>query len=438
MKLVGTFINSGKVMDEYAKSIGVTTTELDAQDMQIAAVAAIQENLNKNMAQGNAIHDRQDKALSRLSNTWLLFKIELSNLLGGPAVGIVEVFTKVLGIMRNMTTVVVRLIELAWRPLQTAVGIVKEEFVVLGKVIERFQKGDFTGFTADLAKSWDSLAKVVGTDNKNAFLSLGESVVNVFTPAVEDAADATLKIGGGLDVAFATMRKAGQLGQAIGKRQKAPRTPRARRVDTGAADRQAANVALRKEIEREITNEIALRDSLVQQKLNEMDLDTQRAAMFENNAARIIAAREKEAAKTKATAKVNQQAALGTANAVISGLEGIGVATIAVSALRASFALAVGALAVAEKGIAGAPQLAAGIFAAAQFAITAGQSPPSSAPSGGGGLSPGSSVASGSQADGVGGPTVINIFGIVKTKAELGAELAAAGMAAKGTGMVPA
>lgn len=91
---VGVFINASRVQDEYAKSLGKTTTELTAQEKQAAVVAELQTKLSKNVEAANTVWARQDKALAELDNRFEAVKLAFSDFSSGAGVRIVEVLTK--------------------------------------------------------------------------------------------------------------------------------------------------------------------------------------------------------------------------------------------------------------------------------------------------------------------------------------------------------
>jgi|DEB0MinimDraft_6_1074348.scaffolds.fasta_scaffold05627_3 hypothetical protein len=90
LQQVGTFINAGRVLDEYAKAAGKTTTELTQYEKQVAVLAAVQESLDQQMGSTSTTFARQDDVLARLSVAWTDFKFQLSEVLAGPAAGILE------------------------------------------------------------------------------------------------------------------------------------------------------------------------------------------------------------------------------------------------------------------------------------------------------------------------------------------------------------
>jgi hypothetical protein len=90
---VGVFINASRVQDEYAKSVGKTTTELTAQEKQAAVVAELQAKLTKDVEGANTVWARQDAALARLDNRWEAAKLALSEGVSPALVTVVEGLT---------------------------------------------------------------------------------------------------------------------------------------------------------------------------------------------------------------------------------------------------------------------------------------------------------------------------------------------------------
>lgn len=102
LQQVGTFINAGRVLDEYAKSVGKSTTELTQYERQAAVLDAVQKDLGQRIGSTSDLFARQDDALARLDVAWSDFKSRLSETAGGPAVEILEVFGDFLEIVARM------------------------------------------------------------------------------------------------------------------------------------------------------------------------------------------------------------------------------------------------------------------------------------------------------------------------------------------------
>ena len=88
LQQVGTFINAGRVLDEYAKSVGISTTELTQYERQSAVLAAVQADLNHQIGSTSTEFARQDAVLARLDVAWEALKFRVSDYLNGPASGL--------------------------------------------------------------------------------------------------------------------------------------------------------------------------------------------------------------------------------------------------------------------------------------------------------------------------------------------------------------
>jgi len=203
LKLVGTFINSGRVLDDYAKAVGKTTTELTSHEQQMAVVAAIQANLAKRIGQTTAAHDRQDQALSKLSNEWLKFKVILSDTAGGPMVSIVEGISQTIGVASRLGVVVIKLVQFAFRPMITMIESVTTGLATMGLVVARLADKDFSGAFDEIKRGAREVKKIAVDDNLDAFLDLGEAVVGVYEGIgkAQKKVSADLKITGAPAVA---------------------------------------------------------------------------------------------------------------------------------------------------------------------------------------------------------------------------------------------
>ena len=203
LKLVGTFINSGRVLDDYAKAVGKTTTELTSHEQQMAVVAAIQANLAKRIGQTTAAHDRQDQALSKLSNEWLKFKVILSDTAGGSMVAIVEGISQTIGVASRLGVVVIKLVQFAFRPMITMIESVTTGLATMGLVVARLADKDFSGAFDEIKRGAREVKKIAVDDNLDAFLDLGEAVVGVYEGIgkAQKKVSADLKITGAPAVA---------------------------------------------------------------------------------------------------------------------------------------------------------------------------------------------------------------------------------------------
>jgi hypothetical protein len=212
LKSVGTFINATLVLDKYAKAHGTVAEKLEEGEKQMAIVAAIQEQLNKKIGQSTEAHDRQDRALSRLDNAWLAFKVAMSDALGGPMVGIVETLIS----MTDKTA--------KWAKALVAVGRVLGGFFIsqvksainamstLWDISGKLAEGDLAGAMDAAGEGAKKFGDIWVTDNIQALKDAKTAIDEALLPSINNAASASLKVGGGLTAAF---NMAAQLRSAI-------------------------------------------------------------------------------------------------------------------------------------------------------------------------------------------------------------------------------
>lgn len=438
LKMVGTFIESSRVQDEYAKAIGKTTTQLTAFDKQQAVANALMEDLNRATGAVSETFSKQDRALANLDNAWLSLKGTIS-----------ETAAEDMALVVQKTADLIRWTERWIDVLAEAAKIVELPFVALKRIGEAV----VNSITAALEGRFVDAATHAGEAIGRGIIGplgvvieqinrMGDAAVDTALRTEQAAINAIRGVQGGLQ-----LREGGRFAGKIQsieenfrKREKALKKKRIK----PAAGPSPAVLAL--QAEQRAADALfdsfeklqAVKAQVASADLAEQDRAIARAKGFSQA---IMRAREDEILAAQAAKAANIDAAFSTAEAVVQASGAMDAAVIALSATRTTFALGVGLLAVAEKGlILGGAQLAAGISAAAQFAATARSSPPSVGSAGGGGLpsSPGQSVASAQPAQQPAGPTVINIFGVANTRAELGHAWAKNVAAAKGTGMVPA
>lgn len=233
-------------------------------------------------------------------------------------------------------------------------------------------------------------------------------------------------------------------GQTEGERKLAAKLAQARRAAARAA-KEAETAELKAMEENAWAFKIAQLDSELQRESDQaaakvemhrkMVQDKLDAEMFlHSEKARLDAEKLQSAKKLAAQERVNAAIAVSSAHAALAGVESVIGANQVLAGIKAAMALGEGIYAVATKGFAGIPQLIAGVAAAAQFAIASGRPAPTS-DFGGGATSPSQNVQPASGAGGGPTTTIVNLFGVTNTKAELGAELAVAKTAAEGTGL---
>ena len=429
LKMTGTVIDSTHALDEYRAATKKATTEIDAQDRALAVVAALHVDLQKKVGATSNTFARQDDALKTLDNAWFVLKSRISGLLADEAVGLIEWSIKAIGyISRFGNTMIetVKLIMIPWTNMFKTIG-----------------KG-FSALEAAASGDWkEAMARAAEAVRQGAIGTIEDGYKQIGVIAKAAAGDVTQgwldELSRGSKAALAAMDKLSVQGAAGVARTKAKPI---KATAPKAAGKSIAEIML--DAEKRAAD--ALFDSMVRlEEVKAKVLEADAKAHDETMARHAEMSRQfqesKQQERDMAKASSDEQVAgyFAIAQAGINAASDLGAATIVVAGLQAGYAIALGLRAIAEKGWLGIPQMIAGISAAAQFAAVAGQSPPSVSSGGGGGLtSPGQSTASAAPSQQSTGPTVVNVWGVANTKAELGHALAKAAAAARGTGMVPA
>jgi hypothetical protein len=129
LKQTGIAINGAKAMDDYAKSVGKSTTELTAAEMSQATLNAVMAEIPRLAQAGTDVYARQDTALSNLSNTWTNYKLELSDFIAGPALEVIKSFDGILDGIVKVEKIAWQLVRIpfvasfeAWRLITEAVS----------------------------------------------------------------------------------------------------------------------------------------------------------------------------------------------------------------------------------------------------------------------------------------------------------------------------
>jgi hypothetical protein len=118
LKQVGVFVNNKLAIKAYADAVGKTPLELNAAERSQAVLNAVMAEVPNLVQAGTDAHARQDKALSTLANSTTAFKLELSALVAGPMVKIVENVIDITSGMDRMGAAVKIVIKQALTPLR--------------------------------------------------------------------------------------------------------------------------------------------------------------------------------------------------------------------------------------------------------------------------------------------------------------------------------
>jgi len=492
LKQVGVFVSSEKAIKDYADGLGIATSRLtDAQRSQAilnATLAAV-----PGLAQaGTDAHSQQDRALSDLSNAWEKLKLQLSELLAGPALSIVKSLTEMVEGFQNLE----RVGKVALEALKSPLKGLQSGFERAARAALLLKRGDFA--EAAIAGG-EALAKIATLGTAQALDEAGSAFYRVDERASRAATslETTGGAASGLAYAFNTMALAAKEGSewvkvagAAAAKEDAQREKRRAAAARAAAEAQKLNDKLaaqsdefmagitapdtrNSDIIRAETDAIKERTAalaefrdrvlgvqmeaatdpaaaaLIEQQRIRLDLARQLAEVGEKYAmdeqlrqqavaavtleanAKIAASQQRLSDQSAQIAAQRTQQAFGVAEAVVQGLGMIEGAERAQAGVQALIETARSIQSFAMYDFAAGIQHGIAAAAFAKAALT----PTPAAPSGSAGaqrpIQQPTQTGSGS-----GGSVVININGggIVGTAAEVGAALAKTMKAAGGTG----
>ena len=486
LKQVGVFVSSEKAIKDYADGLGIATSGLtDAQRSQAilnATLAAV-----PGLAQaGTDAHSQQDRALSDLSNAWEKLKLQLSELLAGPALSIVKSLTEMVEGFQNLE----RVGKVALEALKSPLKGLQSGFERAARAALLLKRGDFA--EAAIAGG-EALAKIatLGTaqaldEAGSAFYRVDErasraatslettggaasglaDTLNALARAERVVAERTKVAGAAAEKAASKRRDAARAAQQEAKAladllkqqddefvddvNKGREADRAKKIKDRAdeikfwADRANAVAAFQDQVmaaEQSITLDPA-ESAVIQQKRIQIDLQRQLAQINEEYemdevmrqnaiAAATINANARMLESTRQLAQYRTEQAFGVAEAVVQGLGMIEGAERAQAGVQALIETARSIQSFAMYDFAAGIQHGIAAAAFAKAALT----PTPAAPSGSAGAQ--RPIQQPTQTGGsTGGSVVININGggIVGTAAEVGAALAKTMKAATGTG----
>jgi hypothetical protein len=122
LKTVGVSINGEAAIKKYALAMGKTTDTLSAAERSQAVLNAVMAEVPNLVQAGTDAHARQDRALSALANSTTAFKLELSALVAGPMVKIVENVISITNGMDRLGAMVQVVIRTALAPLRAVLS----------------------------------------------------------------------------------------------------------------------------------------------------------------------------------------------------------------------------------------------------------------------------------------------------------------------------
>jgi len=200
---VGTFLNSGRVLDEYAKKWKITTTELTAYEKQVAIVEAVQHDLATSLGSTSTEFARQDAILARLDVAWSLLKLRVSEYLRGPAAGLLEAVADTVTEMARWGRVIGALGSLISKAVA---GPFRQLGAILGAIAAvsvQLARGD--GMAA-IKRTFSQLGKDLNKASEDASAAW-DNVVSAYKAGPQKVNAAALEVSGGLTETFRGLDK---------------------------------------------------------------------------------------------------------------------------------------------------------------------------------------------------------------------------------------
>jgi len=120
LRQVGVFVNGELAIKNYAAALGISSESMTAAQRSQAVLNATMEALTGVAQAGTDAYGRQDRALAELANSWTAMKLEISSIVSGPAVEIVESIQGITGGVVKLSDVArlaVRLITAPFRAM---------------------------------------------------------------------------------------------------------------------------------------------------------------------------------------------------------------------------------------------------------------------------------------------------------------------------------
>ncbi len=166
LQQVGIFINAGRVLDEYARSVGKTTTQLTAAEKSQAVFDAAVEKAESVTGAASEAYATQDEALARLDNALLELKARLAES-AGPVADIVNGIASAVEVTTRWTRVLLALAKVWQVQMERTFGLGLRMLHRLGqalkgdKSIKRTMMDLFREDTKDAADAWRNLSSEI-------------------------------------------------------------------------------------------------------------------------------------------------------------------------------------------------------------------------------------------------------------------------------------
>ena len=395
LQQVGIFINAGRIQDEYAKSLGITTTQLtQAEKSQLVFNAALKAAEQQTGAATDA-YGKNDNALARLDNAWIELKAQISGAVSGPLSDVIEAIASVIEWSTRWGEVILRLIDVITKPFRAANQQMVIGLQAVGKALRAVSEGRF-----------GDLRSVLSEFNRETLANL--STIEVSVRRLGKAFDEALtkKVG----------RAVASVGGFVGPRMPADiarQQARGRRRGGRRRGRRGPTEAQR--IDEQLQDEALAELEAEQEKVKKMaDLDAWLADNRINNIMRESLARQAAAEKEKQIEKDRRDERLRTASVSIQAADALFGALIqnekALAPIKLAMTIGESALAFlrARTPAEQVAAVAAGAVGVAQFAaVMGGGGGAGGLPSVGGAATGPATVGAG--AGGGGGGRVVNV-----------------------------
>ena len=459
LKQVGIMINTERAVDAYAKTLGVTTTELTHAQKAQAILNAATEHAAVTAGTATEAYSALDHASADLSNAITELKLLFSTQSGiiAEAASLVaetvSVFARFEGTLRKLGEAVIRGVVLPLNMLGKTIGTVAAAMVQTAQGEFALASNTIVGGMTDVGKEAQKVTV--------ALYEAGAAIKDGIEAPAKRAALATDLMGSAFagvnDQMGRILSQFGKVDAALAKREAA--AAQQRKAKRAAAAKAAAQAQARAEQETarvmaEIRGEAADKAIAEISRMEQADKDARARAvedarlqfMMESEQTRKrLELADMEAAKARQVAAEKKAATMDTIGASIAGARMLAQSLIsnekALAPVLQAMIIAQGALAMLRAYSKPIPDVAGMIFAGATIAsglaglaglgsVGAGTAPPAPTTAG---AAAGPAIPA--QTGGGGGNTyVINVNGGLGTQAEVGAAVNKAVKAAMGTG----
>jgi hypothetical protein len=230
LQQVGIYINSGRVLDDYALSVGKTSTQLTAAEKSQVIFEEAMKAAARISGASTEAYDSQDRALARLDNAWLELKATMSEIAGGDLKKMTDQLARAVEATARWARVLAVIVKVLTKPFVDAVSAAMEAVFALSFAFGQLAAGNLAKTKQTLETFMRSM-KDKAKDGAQAWRDLGKAIDDAMLPRKTKAAD---RIGGG-GAGFKSIDEWIRKGEAAQKkaRDAAPRRRKAVKKDDG-------------------------------------------------------------------------------------------------------------------------------------------------------------------------------------------------------------